>query len=98
MAMMTRADRGLGPARAQRGVSSLLVVTSPYHSRRAQLVFNDILAGSGISATVISSGDYGCLFPPDDLWWRDRLTLKTVWLEFGKILYWELTPYLEFQG
>lgn len=97
---MTRSCRS-GPRPCSRSSRRLLTPRrhlSPYHSRRAQLVFNDILAGSGISATVISSGDYGCLFPPDDLWWRDRLTLKTVWLEFGKILYWELTPYLEFQG
>lgn len=76
-----------------------LVVTSPYHSRRAQLVFNDIFAGSGIGVTVISSGGYGALQPPTaGAWWRHRATLETVWLEFGKILYWELTPYLEFQG
>lgn len=95
----TRTDAKLTLAHCRtNSLTSLLVVTSPYHSRRAQLVFNDILAGSGITATVISSGDYGRLFSPDDLWWRDRLTLETVWLEFGKILYWELTPYLEFQG
>jgi uncharacterized SAM-binding protein YcdF (DUF218 family) len=77
---------------------NILVVTSPYHSRRAQFVFNDILAGSGINATVISSGEYGSLLPPNGRrWWRDRPTLETVWLEFGKILYWELTPYWEFQ-
>jgi uncharacterized SAM-binding protein YcdF (DUF218 family) len=76
---------------------TILVVTSPYHSRRAQFVFNDIFEGSDITATVISSGDYGKLLTPEDAWWRGRTTLETVWLEFGKILYWELTPFLEFE-
>jgi len=30
--------------------------------------------------------------------YHTRRTLETVWLEFGKILYWELTPFMEFQG
>jgi hypothetical protein len=47
---------------------------------------------------VISSGDYGKFIPPNDRWWADRRTLETVWIEFGKILYWELTPFMEFQG
>jgi uncharacterized SAM-binding protein YcdF (DUF218 family) len=77
------------------GLRQVLVVTSPYHSRRSQLVFNDLYAGSGIEPVVLSSGDYGRLVAPDGPWWRDRPTLETVWLEFGKILYWELTPFLE---
>lgn len=79
----------------QNGLNKVLVVTSPYHSRRAQLVFGDIFAGSGIEAVQLSSGGYGQLVPPDGPWWRDRLTVETVWLEFGKILYWELSPFLE---
>jgi uncharacterized SAM-binding protein YcdF (DUF218 family) len=77
---------------------SILVVTSPYHTRRTQLVFSDIFAGSGIEPLVISSNNYDKLFPPDAPWWRDRPTIEAVWLEFGKILYWELTPYMAFRG
>lgn len=80
------------------GLRTLLVVTSPYHTRRAQLVFDDIFAGSGIDQRVISSGDYGPLLPPDSPWWRNRTTIEAIWLEFGKVLYWELTPFEEFQG
>jgi len=76
---------------------TLLVVTSPYHTRRAQFVFNDIFEGADISGVVLSSGDYGNLVSPSGRWWLDRHTLETVWLEFGKSLYWELTPYMEFQ-
>ncbi len=82
----------------ENNLQTILVVTSPYHSRRSQFVFNDILQGSGVSAKVIFSGDYGRLLSPDEAWWRDRVTLETVWLEFGKILYWELTPFMEFEG
>lgn len=78
-------------------LKSLLIVTSPYHTRRTQLVFNSIFRGSGIETIVISAGDYGKLVPPSGPWWRDRATVETIWLEFGKILYWELTPFKEFQ-
>lgn len=92
----TRTDAQLSLAYClANNLQTTLVVTSPYHSRRAQFVFNDIFAGSGVSATVISSGDYGRLLSPEAAWWRDRLTLETVWLEFGKILFWELTPFME---
>ncbi|TLM64502.1 MAG: YdcF family protein [Deltaproteobacteria bacterium] len=80
------------------GLRSILVVTSPYHTRRTALVFADIFAGSGIVPQVVSSGSYGRLLPPDGRWWSDRRTVETVWLEFGKVLFWELTPFLEFQG
>ena len=94
----TRTDAQLTLAYCrENNLQTLLVVTSPYHSRRAQFVFNDILSGSGITATVISSGDYGRLLTPNEDWWRDRTTLETVWLEFGKILFWELTPFMEFE-
>ncbi len=94
----TRTDAQLTLAYSlKNNLQTLLVVTSPYHSRRSQFVFNDILAGSGITATVISSGDYGRLLTPNEDWWRDRETLETVWLEFGKILFWELTPFMEFE-
>jgi uncharacterized SAM-binding protein YcdF (DUF218 family) len=91
----TRTDAQLSLAHGrQEGLQKVLVVTSPYHSRRAQFVFNDLFAGSGIETVLLSSGGYGQLIPPDGRWWRDRTTLETVWLEFGKILYWELTPFM----
>lgn len=110
----------------ENGLSRILVVTSPYHTRRSQFIFNDIaeepVTGDSLLVTstnnpatsdqsrvtshqsldfkiiVLSSNDYGNLLPPDAPWWADRKTLETVWLEFGKILYWELTPFMEFQG
>lgn len=82
----------------ENGLSRILVVTSPFHTRRTQFIFNDVYAGSGIDPIVLSSNDYGKLIPPDGPWWRHRPTIEALWLEFGKILYWELTPFMEFQG
>ncbi|MCM2265958.1 MAG: YdcF family protein [Desulfuromonadales bacterium] len=82
----------------EKGIGSIVVVTSPYHTRRSQLIFDDVFAGSGIDTVVVSADDYGKLIPPDGPWWHDRQTVETVWLEFGKTLYWELTPFMEFQG
>jgi uncharacterized SAM-binding protein YcdF (DUF218 family) len=76
----------------------ILVVTSPYHTRRAQLVFDDIFDDSDITPLVVSSGDYSKLVSPSGRWWSDQGTVETIWLEFGKILFWELTPFMEFQG
>ncbi len=71
------------------GLKSLLVVTSPYHSRRARIVFADVYGPIGISAEVVGTDDYGKLVHPSGDWWRDEPTMQTVWVEFGKILYWK---------
>lgn len=79
----------------QNGLRQVLIVTSPYHSRRSAFVFSDVYAGSGIQPRVLSSGSFGRYRSPDSPWWRDQLTVEAVWNEFGKILYWELTPLME---
>lgn len=76
----------------KKGIRSVLVVTDPYHTRRAGMTFNKIFRGSGIRITVVSSGDFGQLCAPNGLWWKDRRTLKTTWLEFGEILYMHILP------
>lgn len=74
----------------QNGMQSVLVVTSPYHTRRAQLVFDDIYGPIGIRTQVVSTDDFGTLRRPGEKWWHDERTLQTVWVEFGKSLYWEV--------
>lgn len=73
----------------KRNLRSLLVVTDPYHSLRADLVFSREFKGSGIDVLVISSGDFGSFRQPHEQWWQDQRTLEYVWVEFGKILYWK---------
>lgn len=87
----TDAELTLEHCRKQ-GIRSVLVVTDPYHSRRAAMTFNKIFRGSGISVAVVSSGDFGQRLAPNSHWWQDRLTMETVWLEFGKILYMHILP------
>lgn len=74
----------------QNSLKSVLVVTSPYHTRRAKLFFDAIYGPIGIRTQIVSTDDYGKLKRPDDEWWRDERTMQTVWVEFGKMLYWEL--------
>jgi uncharacterized SAM-binding protein YcdF (DUF218 family) len=74
----------------ENNLRSLLVITDPYHSRRADLVFSQEFAGSGIDVMVMSSGEFGNLESPDGKWWYDRRTLEFVFVEFVKILYLEL--------
>lgn len=68
-------------------LKKVLVVTDPYHSRRAQIIFNRVFKNSGIAPIVVHSGYYGTKLPPEQGWWKDPETLQTVWAEFGKILY-----------
>ena len=76
----------------EKGIRSVLVVTDPYHTRRTEMTFNKIFRGSGIRMAVVSSGDFGQLLAPNDHWWKDRRSLETIWLEFGKILYMHILP------
>ena len=87
----TDADLTLEHCR-KKGIRSVLVVTDPYHTRRAGMTFNKIFRGSGISVAVVSSGDFGQRLAPNEHWWKDRRTLKTIWTEFGKILYMHILP------
>jgi len=78
-------------------VKKVLVVTDPYHTRRADLIFQHRFRWSGIEVRVISSGDYNHLLPPDEKWWEDKATRETIWLEFGKCLHTLVTTYI-FKG
>lgn len=66
-------------------IKSMLVVTDPYHTRRASLIFTAQFAESEVQVAVVSSGEFGSRFAPDEQWWRDENTLQTVWAELNKI-------------
>ncbi|MCI5144832.1 MAG: hypothetical protein D3923_04725 [Candidatus Electrothrix sp. AR3] len=71
----------------EQDIKTVLVITDPYHTRRASLIFMRIFQVSRMRVQVVSSGDYGKLFPPDADWWKDHTTRKTVWLEYIKSLF-----------
>ena len=67
-------------------IKNILVVTDPYHTRRADLIFTAQFAQSEVQIRVISSGDFGGRLTPAEQWWQDDDTLRTVWTEMNKVL------------
>ena len=61
----------------------LLIVTSPAHTRRAGIIFNNTLAGSGTTVQVVAT-PYEHF---DPYWWRDQNSARMVVLEIAKIIY-----------
>ena len=70
----------------RKGYHSVLVITDPYHSRRADIVFKHFFRGSNTDVKVVNSGDYGRLVPPGKDWRHDQRTREVIWMETGKIL------------
>jgi len=64
------------------GVKSVLIVTSPYHCRRVQLVFSRVMSGLGTRLTVTPSES---LYMDPEKWWKSRQGWITAGLEFPKI-------------
>jgi uncharacterized SAM-binding protein YcdF (DUF218 family) len=70
----------------QKGYTSVLLVTSKYHSRRAYLIFRDALKRK---ATVISVPSPYDSYNPEG-WWKREKDMKRVIMEYQKLLlyYW----------
>jgi len=64
---------------------NLLVVTSPYHARRARMIFRDVLPES-CPVTVVGTPDE----PFPDAWWKSQDAARNVLLETAKILFYRL--------
>ncbi|MEK7438199.1 MAG: YdcF family protein [Pseudomonadota bacterium] len=75
-----RAARSVFAKRAPR----LLVVTSPYHLRRARMIFSDALPAADIRM-IASSYD-----PFPSSWWKDQSAARNVLLELAKIIFYQL--------
>jgi uncharacterized SAM-binding protein YcdF (DUF218 family) len=69
-----------------KSIHSMLVVTDPYHTRRASVIFKAQFAESDVSLAVVSSGAFGHRLAPDEQWWQDDDTLQTVWTEMNKLM------------
>jgi uncharacterized SAM-binding protein YcdF (DUF218 family) len=71
------------PALRSRGVKSILLVTSDFHTGRAGRVFRKAAQGTGISVRTTAASDR---FFRASSWWRSREAEKTVLLEWLKII------------
>jgi uncharacterized SAM-binding protein YcdF (DUF218 family) len=71
---------------ASRGLRSMLVVTSGYHSRRALWTLRRVFQGSGIEIGLDPVAP-GHQLPEPALWWLKPLGWRMVALEYLKIIY-----------
>ena len=72
---------------SKQGIDSILVITDPYHSRRALIIFEAEFEGIGVAVSVINSGDYVGKLSPHEKWWQDNHTVKVIWGEISRILF-----------
>ncbi|MGC9336229.1 MAG: YdcF family protein, partial [Anaerolineae bacterium] len=66
----------------QHGWQSILVVTDPYHTRRARLIFRHAFRGTGIAVTVrpVEPAEYD-----PEAWWHTVDGLRDTWTEWLKL-------------
>ncbi len=68
---------------AERALGSLIVVTAPYHTRRARLTFDEVFHGSGVRIAIRPAE--GDRYRPDS-WWQDATSRRETCMEYGKLL------------
>ena len=66
-------------------IRSILVVTSPYHSRRALWVFNNAFSGTGIRVGLAGISQ-GSNVPSPATWWLTARGWRLVPSEYGKMI------------
>ena len=71
----------------ERGYRSLIIITSPPHSRRAWLTFRKSIEESDVRILMLPSRYSE--FRPED-WWKRRRYVKTVIIEYQKLIYYAL--------
>ena len=71
------------------GISSVLVVTSPYHSRRALWVFRRVMGPGGVEVGIDSPLP-GEQSPHPGEWWLTRNGWHNVGLEYLKLVYYRI--------
>lgn len=84
-ASISTAEEALALKKTLSGISSLLIVTSPYHVRRTQLIFEDTLPNTQIRVVPMP---YETL---PSKWWKDQNAARDVLLETAKTLHYWLT-------
>jgi uncharacterized SAM-binding protein YcdF (DUF218 family) len=66
-----------------------IVVTSNYHTRRSRYAFKKVFKDSNVK--ILISPCPGGSFSPGE-WWKSRKLVKSVFLEYIKLLYYFLFP------
>ena len=69
----------------RRGIQRLLIVTSPYHTRRAWRIFTRAFTGTPVTLGVASARDYSPARPGD--WWKAAYDRAYVRYEWAAIVY-----------
>ena len=72
----------------EKGFTSLILITSLTHSRRAWLTFKKIFEDDDIR--IISLPSHYQRFNPKD-WWKKRRYLKEICIEYQKLIYYKIT-------
>lgn len=70
----------------QRGLRSILIVTSEYHSRRALWVYSRVFRDTGVRLGLVSAR-LGEESPPPATWWLSVRGWKLVPTEYVKMIY-----------
>lgn len=73
------------------GYRSLILITSPTHTRRVWLTFKRLLENDNVRILVVPTPYSG--FDPEN-WWKQKRYAKEVLLEYEKLLYYLFKSYL----
>ncbi|MDB9822241.1 YdcF family protein [Deltaproteobacteria bacterium] len=71
----------------EKGFKSIIIITSPTHSRRAWLTYNKVFENDDVRILSLPS-EYSQF--STEGWWKERKYLKDVLLEYEKLLYYKL--------
>ena len=74
----------------ERNIRSILIVTSPYHTRRAQWVFMEVFENSGVQIGIISAKS-GTESPLPITWWLTTRGWRLVPTEYFKMIHYFFT-------
>lgn len=67
----------------RQGWRSLIVVTSPAHTRRSRIIFRDVFRNTGIDVSVQPVVQHGYRA---DTWWLSAAGRQTTWSEYLKLM------------
>lgn len=80
----------VAPILRDEGVRTVVLVTSPYHQRRAFLAARRALPGLRIVNRPVRTRPW----PPEGPWWREATTRRLVLQEYAKLVYYGLRGWI----